>query len=184
MFPVCRSWFFAINTWLYCETASTQVCKDFFLYDYTTFANIQKKKASNFWLHTCKCPATQSITWDIHQDTLKTRSCREKSDWINYWAPVPINTVRHWLHVMKSFIIVFCIGRTFKHFFFSRLVFVLSLLLFLFLNRSALVFSTTVRKCARERCWFTECQTSRDLWTLQTASGSKTHSPYVTHLLR
>lgn len=31
--------------------------------------------------------------------------------------------------------------------------------------------------------WFTECQTSRDLWTLQTASGSKTHSPYVTHLL-
>lgn len=22
----------------------------------------KKKKASNFWLHTCKCPATQSIT--------------------------------------------------------------------------------------------------------------------------
>lgn len=66
-----------IDTLLSCETASTQVCKDLFLYDYTTFANIQKKKASNFWLHTCKCPATQSITWDIHQDTLKTQSYRE-----------------------------------------------------------------------------------------------------------
>lgn len=34
-----------IDTLLSCETASTQVCKDLFLYDYTTFANIQKKKS-------------------------------------------------------------------------------------------------------------------------------------------
>ena len=65
----------SIDALLSCETASTQVCKYLLLYDYTTFANIQK--ASNFWLHTCKCPATQSITWDIYQDTLKTQSYRE-----------------------------------------------------------------------------------------------------------